>query len=130
MADADAFFNKALESLASAEDDLTKRRYNACARNGYYAAFQAAVAALIREGVQPQPGSWGHDFVQAEFQGRLVYRRKMYSSHFRRVLTDLFRSRAEADYTDRALNRRDSERVLAMARDLVIAVGERVDGSS
>jgi hypothetical protein len=95
-----------------------------------HAAFQAAVAALIAEGVRPRRGVWGHDFVQAEFQGRLVYRRKMYSSQFRRVLSDLFRSRAEADYTDRSLSRPDSERVLVTARDLVTAVGEGADGRS
>jgi uncharacterized protein (UPF0332 family) len=130
VADADVFLDKARESLASAEDDFSKQRYNSCARNGYYAAFQAAVAALITEGVRPRRGVWGHDFVQAEFQGRLVYRRKIYSSHFRRVLSDLFRSRAEADYTDRSLSRPDSDRVLVAARDLVIAVEERIDGSS
>ena len=130
MPDAHLFLDKARESLASAEDDFAKGRFNACARNGYYAAFQAAVAALIAEGVRPRRGVWGHDFVQAEFQGRLVYRRKMYSSQFRRVLSDLFRSRAEADYTDRSLSRPDSERVLVTARDLVTAVGEGADGRS
>jgi len=64
VADADAFLAKAEESLASADDDFAKERFNSCARGAYYAAFQAAVAALIHEAILPRD-KWEHEFVQS-----------------------------------------------------------------
>lgn len=53
MADREEYFAKALESLATAEDDFAKERFNSTARNAYYALLQAAVAALIHQGERP-----------------------------------------------------------------------------
>jgi len=125
LADADAFLRKARESLDSAEDDLAKDRYNACARNAYYAAFQAAVAALIGEGIRPAR-RWDHAFVQAEFQGRLVFRRKVYPARYRRVLREAFQARSNADYTTRRTTRREADRLVSQIADLVGAIEERV----
>jgi uncharacterized protein (UPF0332 family) len=72
--DAEIYLAKAAESLLSAESDFAGSRYNSCANRCYYACFQAAVAALIREGIHPH-GDWGHDFVQGRFVGQLIDRR-------------------------------------------------------
>lgn len=85
MPEPEDYLAKAEESLASAEDDYAKGHYNSCARSTYYALFQAAVAALLHEGVKPRR-DWRHDFVQAQFAGRLVYRRKLFPSVYRDVL--------------------------------------------
>ena len=129
MPDARVFLEKARESLASAEDDLAKGRFNACARNGYYAAFQAAISALITEGIRPAR-RWEHSFVQAEFQGRLIYRRRVYPAGFRRMLTDGFETRSRADYSPMAIPGREAAKGLQNARDIVELVGERVSGGS
>ena len=83
--DAIVFLAKAQESLAGAESEFANGRYNNCANRCYYACFQAGIAALIRAGVQPKSADrlWGHDFVQAEFVGRLINRRKLYPSTLR-----------------------------------------------
>jgi uncharacterized protein (UPF0332 family) len=48
----DIFFAKAEESLAGAVSEYVNGRHNNCANRAYYAAcFQAAVAALVCEGV-------------------------------------------------------------------------------
>lgn len=73
--DVSAYLSKATESLATAESEFTMGRYKSCANRCYYACFQAAVAALIREGMRPR-GYWGHDFVQGQFVGLLIKRRK------------------------------------------------------
>jgi len=124
-----AFLGKSAESLASAGDDFVAGRYNSCARSAYYAAFQAAVAALMNENIGPT-GNWEHDFVQAQFQGRLVYRRKLYPARYRRALRVAFDARADADYTPRQTTRREAQNLLQIARDIVISVEERLrDGS-
>jgi uncharacterized protein (UPF0332 family) len=121
------FMGKAEESLASAGDDLAAARYNACARNAYYAAFQAAVAALKAEGVGPR-GRWGHDFVQAEFQGRLVYRRKLYDARFRTVLSDLFARRSRADYSEDRITAQQARASVTEAAAMLREIKRRTDG--
>lgn len=126
---AEAFFAKAEESLASADDDYAKGRYNSCARNTYYALFQAAVAALQKEDVLPR-GDWGHEFVQSQFAGLLVYRRKIYPSAYSSLLAEAFKVRTQADYTAMAVTSRAITRMLERARSLVLLVKGRVHGDS
>lgn len=128
MPDAQAFLEKARESLASAEDDLAKGRFNACARNAYYAAFQAAVAALASEGIRPSGHFWGHDFVAAQFAGSLIRRRKAYPGRLRSLLSDALETRTRADYSTGFINRRQASDTLKDVAMLVSLVEEKLDG--
>lgn len=116
------------ESLASAQDDFAAGRFNACARSMYYAAFQAAIAALIGEGIVP-PGRWEHAFVRAEFSGRLIYRRKLYPSTYRTLLHEAFDIRARADYSERMLGRNSVNQLLQSVTRLVGEVKETSNGN-
>jgi uncharacterized protein (UPF0332 family) len=53
------YLAKATESLLSAESEFVNGRYNSCANRCYYACFQAAIAALLSEGIHPA-GQWSH----------------------------------------------------------------------
>jgi hypothetical protein len=68
MSQVQDYLARAQESLAGAESELAHRRFNRSARGAYYACFQAAIAALLAEGIFPQnpAGLWGHDHVQRE----------------------------------------------------------------
>ena len=98
------YLDKAEDNLAAAQSEFINRRYDVSASRSYFACFQAAVYALIRAGIRPRAasGQWGHDFVQAEFSGQLVNRRRLYPASLRSTL-DLNRTlRSVADYaTDR-----------------------------
>ena len=73
----EVFSTKATENLASAASELVNRRYNACANRACYASFQGAVVALLRAGIRPGgTRGWEHDFVQGQFAGQLIGRRK------------------------------------------------------
>lgn len=98
--DVDAYLVKAQESLAGAVSGCANGRYNNCANRAYYACFQAAVAALKREGISPpaQSGRWGHDFVQARFVGDLLNRRRLYPATIRETLFRGLELRQTADY--------------------------------
>ena len=128
MADADAFLRKARESLDSAEDDLARDRYNACARNAYYAAFQAAVAALIAQGIRPV-SRWEHEFVQARFSGMLVRRRKIYPGRVD-VIVPAYQLRARADYSPEPVSRRQVNRIIEGVRRLLSLVKGQINGGS
>ncbi len=121
--DARKFLERALESLASAESDLTGGRYNSCANQCYYACFQAAVLALLRANIAPT-GDWGHDFVRSRFVGTLINRRHLYPSTLKDALPDLFFLRQRADYVADGVSRTIAVRALRRTQTFVQAVRE------
>lgn len=128
MDEARAYMTKATESLASAKDDFAAARYNSCANRVYYACFQAAIAALLSAGIRPTSprGEWSHEFVQSQFNGLLINRRKLYPISLRRVLRDTIEVREKADYTLSSVSERVASRVLRQAQEFVQAIQERV----
>lgn len=122
----DALVAKAQESLAGAMSELANNRYNNVANRAYYACYQAAVAALDLAGIRPPGGKeeWGHGFVQAQFVGLLINRRKMYPADLRDALSQTMRMRVRADYQRAPVNEPQALRAVARARAMVTAVEE------
>lgn len=118
------YLEKAEENLAAAESDLANSRYNCCASRCYYACYQAAIYALIRAGMRPpgRSGEWGHDFVQAQFNGQLIARRKIYSSHLRDALQQGFALRARSDYELERVSEVQAVRAVRRAAEFVDAI--------
>ena len=122
---ADVYLHKADQSLAGAESEFVNNRFNNCANRCYYGAFQAAIAALMREGLAPSggpEGEWSHKFVQASYAGELIRRRKRYPAFMRDALSDLLVLRVTADYRHDNVTRRQAVRAIQTARTLVEAV--------
>ena len=128
LEEAQIYIAKALESLASAQADFVAARYNSCANRAYYACFQAAVAALFVANIRPANprGEWSHEFVQSQFNGLLINRRKLYPVSLRRTLRDTIEVREKADYTTSVVSRRVANRVLEHAQAFVQAIQENV----
>ena len=126
--EARAYLTKAVESLTSAQVDYAATRYNSCANRVYYACFQAAVSALLTVGIRPANprGEWSHEFVQSQFNGLLITRRKLYPAALRRVLRDTMEVREKADYTPSSVSVRVARRVLQEAQDFVLAIQENI----
>jgi uncharacterized protein (UPF0332 family) len=123
------FLRKAAENLEDAQAALAAARHNACASRSYYAAFQAAVAALWVEGIRPRAGMEGtlsHKMVQAEWSGRLIYRRKLYPPELQRTLQGLVQLRLKADYRPDGVTRREARRAAAAGELLVRHVQARL----
>ncbi len=91
---------KAQECLVGAASELAAGRYNNSANRAYYACFQAAVAALDTQRIRPQSGrdQWGHDFVQAQFAGLLIRRRRLYPPELRDTLSKAYSLRQQGGY--------------------------------
>ena len=121
------FLDKAQASLAGAESEAANVRYDNCANRAYYACFQAAVAALLRVGIQsPNPqGHWTHTFVPGQFVGQLINRRKLYPAALRDTLPRTYQLRQTADYTDDLVTQAEASRALRRAREFVSAVLEQ-----
>ena len=119
------WLEKAQENLEAAEGEYANRRYNSCANRAYYACFQAAIYALIAAGIRARDprGAWGHDFVQAEFNGRLIGRQKRYPAELRATLNENYGLRETADYSTNMVTEVKARRSLARAREFVAIVG-------
>jgi uncharacterized protein (UPF0332 family) len=125
------FLDKAQESLAGAQSEFVNGRYNNCANRCYYACFQAAIHALGQAGVQPSstPARWGHDFVQAQFAGQLVNRRKLYPRELHKALVRNYGLRQAADYQRDLVSETQARRALRRTREFLATIqrgGERV----
>lgn len=120
----EAFLARAAESLAGAESELDNARYNNAANRAYFACFHAAVAALALADVRPPAGKrdWTHAFVQGQFPGLLVNRRKLYPAEMRDTLDRARTLRQQADYQALAVTRTEAARSLSRARTFVAAV--------
>src|SRR5215212_8605112 len=122
--DISIYLAKATESLLTAESEFVNGRYNSCANRCYYACFQAAIAALLREGIRPT-GQWNHPFVHAQLVGVLINQRKRYNPELRRVLSDNQTLRDQADYRPELVTATQALRALRRSRLFVSAVRQR-----
>jgi uncharacterized protein (UPF0332 family) len=130
VTEAERYLRKARESLASAKADARARRYNSAANRAYYAAFQAAVAALIFYRVRHADTEWQHRFVTEEFSGKLIRRRKEFGSSLRSVLPQLFELRITADYGLDDVPKRDATLSVSRANEVVAAVAKKIERSA
>ena len=119
------FLDKARESMAGARIEFEGGRYNNSANRSYYAVFQAAIHALQMAGFQALHGEWGHDFVQAQFNGQLIHRRHYFSSDLRSVLLDNHRLRTRGDYEVRPVTQVLASRALQRTERFVGAIVKR-----
>ena len=119
MTEVERYLRKARESLASAAADVRAKRYNSAANRSYYAAFQAAVAALIHAGIQRPAATCQHRFVTSQFSGKLIYRWKLISSSLQGYLDRLFRRRVTGDYEPGDVSGDDARRGLRESTAIV-----------
>jgi len=118
---------KAMESLEGATSEHANRRYNNCANRCYYACFQAAISALLLEGIRPRGTQWGHEYVQAPFAQQLVNRRHRYPAPLRRVLDQHQELRHVADYSPDHVTEVRSARALRRTSEFIEAIRRRRD---
>jgi uncharacterized protein (UPF0332 family) len=123
-----AYLDRARENLAGAESEFVNDRYNNSANRSYYAVFQAAIYALLAAGIRPPGGTdhWGHDYVQAQFVGQLINRRKRYPADLRNTLEQNNCLRETADYRRDPVTEVRAARAARRAETFVAAVGRDI----
>ena len=122
MDDVRYFFIKAEESRAGAESEFANGRYNNVANRCYYGCFQAAIAALLQAEIIPVGSQWSHSFVQSQFVGQLINRRKHYLPELRETLVRNLELRRMADYRSRSVSQAQAQRALQRTRRFIEAV--------
>jgi len=111
------FLNKAEENLTAAQICFENGLFNACANRAYYAALQAAIAALAHKGIRRD--KIDHGQVQADFSGELIRRRKIYPAQFKSYLSDMQFIRDKADYTEENISQKVAYRWIPKLREMI-----------
>jgi len=118
------YLEKAQSSYAGALACLEKKAFDSCVSRCYYAVFQGAIAALSElTDFRPQAKA-----TQAEFNRRLVMRRKVFSGENGRTLLTLIEWRHRADYAPTSISRQTAKASLALADAFLNAVTTRLGG--
>jgi uncharacterized protein (UPF0332 family) len=121
------YLAKAEQCLAGAALAVAHGQYNNAANRAYYAAFQAAIAALSRARVQPPTSRyWSHDFVLREYCVRLAREGGDYAPSSGAVFKALQDERLKADYEVELISRVSGERAVAIARQFVDTVRQHL----
>lgn len=117
------YLQKGQGSLRIAEVAFEHQEYNSCVSRCYYATFRHAIAALLKLTDYRRTGmTWNHGEVQAQFNLRLIQRRKLISSEFASTLQDLLAKRELADYEEESVGQKTVQRALKAAQDFTNAV--------
>jgi uncharacterized protein (UPF0332 family) len=120
------WMDKASENLAAAQLCFDHGYFNACANRLYYAMFQAGAAALLKHGLLPPKEQIGHDWLQSNFAGQLIHRRKIFSAKFRAYLSDAYRVRTLADYKSFSVSKKVALNELKKAKKFINAINSEV----
>ncbi len=120
------FFNKAEENLRIAKLSFDNECYNACANRAYYAAFQAAIAALADKGSLTK-GRNDHKRIQAEFSEKLIRRQKVYPAKLKSSLMEMQLIRNTADYECDTVSRKDASDQLRKSQEMIGLIGKEIE---
>ncbi|MBI3988889.1 MAG: HEPN domain-containing protein [candidate division NC10 bacterium] len=114
------FFAKAQSNLQAAERDRSHSAFDPCVSRAYFAAFQAAIAALLALTDYRRRGQyWDHGEIAAEFARRLIRQRKIFGGEMASILDDLKTRRHQADYSTFSMSEKIAQRALDKSRKLV-----------
>ncbi len=120
------FFDKARANLSAAQLCYDNDLFDASANRAYYAAFQAAVAALAHKGIK-RKDRLDHEWVQAQFNGRLIRRDKLFPGKIRSYLPDIQAIRNIADYRNDSVSKKETARQLAKAKEFILLISKEID---
>ena len=119
------FLNKAGENLKTAQMSFENNCYNACANRAYFAAFQAAIAALSFCGIESEKNE--HAWVQSEFSLRLIRRQKVYPDRIKSYLPDMQESKNKADYSEKDIGKKVAYRQLLRASEMIALIEKELN---
>ena len=120
------FLARAKENIAAASELFLSEKYNASANRAYYAAFHAAIAALMHFG---HATDIDHKPVQASFNRFLLHERKIFPASMKTELLNLQNVRGEADYRD-GIGKKRAAAQLKQAEQFVSVIFSAIEAVS
>jgi|FaiFalFF_MnMetaG_3_1042247.scaffolds.fasta_scaffold08444_4 uncharacterized protein (UPF0332 family) len=120
-------WQKAESNLRSARLLLTAGEYAPCIGCAYFAAFHAAITALLKW-TDYRSKEWRHKTVQAEFARLLIHRRKIFPQRMASILSELMDLRHEADYSPEPISSEKARWAVQTASKFLDAVRDAFGG--
>jgi len=111
------FMEKARDNLNAAQLCLENGFLNASANRAYYAAFHSAVAILAHKGFRKD--RIDHEWVQAQFNAKLIRGKKVFPAKIRSYLSDMQAIRNIADYGEIDVGKKVALKQIAKAAEIV-----------
>ena len=111
------FLIKATNNLAAAQICFDNDLFDASVNRAYFAAFQAAIFALLSAG--QKGGAFDHKWVQAKFSELLIKRQKRYPARYRSYLIEMQSLRNRADYRHDSVSKNKAVIQMNKAREMV-----------
>ena len=125
--EARSYLAKAHASLRGADLEMQAQLFDGAVNRAYYACYQAAVAALVAEGIPPVVERfWPHDVVQAQFPSILVDSLQRYPPWTRGTLKAIFDERLKADYEPDDVSPETAAEAVRRAGEFLAVVADRV----
>jgi uncharacterized protein (UPF0332 family) len=118
------FLYKAKDNLNVAQWSFDNGYYDACANRAYYAALQAAIAALADNGIKRE--RMEYKWIQAEFAGKLIKSRKVYPAKLKSYLPEMLAIREKADYKTDKVNKKKAFEQLCMAKEMLDLIEKEI----
>lgn len=112
------YWRKAVDNLEVAKRAWEMAAFDPCVSRTYFAAFHAAIAALLRL-TDYRSRTWRHGEVQAEFVRRLIHRRKVFPSWMASVLPELATLREDGDYRPFHMSKSQAQKALRRAEEFL-----------
>lgn len=124
------YWQKAKENLDVAAWAYQNQKHNACASRAYYAVFLAGIVALLKlTDFRVSDNQWAHTQVQAEFNRRLIMRRKVFPGELGRIPMDLIELRHVADYKPQSISAKEAKRANDRAEKFLAAIESALGGT-
>jgi uncharacterized protein (UPF0332 family) len=120
-------WQKAESNLRAARLLLTAGEYAPCIGCAYFAAFHAAITALLKW-TDYRSKEWRHKTVQAEFARLLIHRRKIFPQRMASILSELMDLRHEADYSPEPISSEKARWAVQTASKFLDAVRDAFGG--
>jgi uncharacterized protein (UPF0332 family) len=106
---------------------LDAGEYAPCIGCAYFAAFHAAITALLKW-TDYRSKEWRHKTVQAEFARLLIHRRKIFPQRMASILSELMDLRHEADYSPEPISSEKARWAVQTASKFLDAVRDAFGG--
>ncbi len=119
------YINKAKSNLAAAELCFDNGLYDATANRAYYAALQAAIAALASIGLQRTKAD--HRRIQADFCEKLIKRQKVYPARLKSYLMVMQSVRNQADYTEVCTGKKLARQQIERAGQMIAFIEKEIE---
>jgi uncharacterized protein (UPF0332 family) len=119
----DILFARAQENIEAASLLLNAGLFNASANRAYYAAFHAAAAFIIANGITIEID---HRKVQAMFNNEFINRRKVFSGQYKSLLAEMQKVRNNADYEAEGVSKTKATHQVRSATNFLSIITQKV----